>query len=197
MIRLEAARNISTTNKPTNEKLNGWKPLETKPRKDELWQAILECDSTKRPKNWSVQDMVKDLMKTSPTTSGAQGVVGNSEGHDTVVSETTAFVAVATLPSTDALAPKRWSRGQLLMMYLIMHRQTSPDETGMQANHSRILLSKLRWSQKLKQAITQPTSLKIGSLGSAMAAHQVCVCRLYHLLHTGLCPISPAAHSSL
>ena len=42
MIRLEAARNISTTNKPTNEKLNGWKPLETKPRKDELWQAILE-----------------------------------------------------------------------------------------------------------------------------------------------------------
>ena len=48
MIRLEAARKISITNKPTNDKLNGWKPLESKPRKDELWQAILERDSTKR-----------------------------------------------------------------------------------------------------------------------------------------------------
>ena len=51
MPRLEAARNISNTNKPASEKLNGWKPLQTKPRKDELWQAILERDSTKRPKH--------------------------------------------------------------------------------------------------------------------------------------------------
>ena len=41
MIRLEAAHKICITNKPTNDKLNGWKPLESKPRKDELWQAIL------------------------------------------------------------------------------------------------------------------------------------------------------------
>ena len=113
MPRLEAARNISNTNKPASEKLNGWKPLQTKPRKDELWQAILERDSTKKPKNWQVNDMVKYLMNTSPTTPGAQGVVGNSEGQDTVVPETTAIVATTTPPSTDAPGPKqRWSRNK-------------------------------------------------------------------------------------
>ena len=105
MIRLEAAYKISITNKPTNEKLNVWKPLETKPRKDELWQAILVPSWSATPPRgvqeaqeleiWSVHDMVKYLMTTSAITSGAQGAVGNSEGHgvphDTVVPEITAI----------------------------------------------------------------------------------------------------------
>ena len=37
--RLAEARKINHTNKPLGLKLGGWKPPQTKPRKQELWQA--------------------------------------------------------------------------------------------------------------------------------------------------------------
>ena len=61
--RLVEARKISQNNQPTNKKLTGWQPQNTKPRKQELWQAILERDHKQKPKNWSIEDMVKYLMK--------------------------------------------------------------------------------------------------------------------------------------
>ena len=61
--RLAEARRISDKNKPNNIKLTGWQPAQTKPRKQELWQAVLERDPSQRPKNWMIQDMVKYLLK--------------------------------------------------------------------------------------------------------------------------------------
>ena len=62
-VRLVEARKISHNNQPANKKLTGWKPQNTKPRKQELWQAILERDPKQKPKNWSIEDMVKYLMQ--------------------------------------------------------------------------------------------------------------------------------------
>ena len=63
--RLQAARAIKDNvikDGLSNLKLTGWQPANTKPRKAELWWALMERDPTARPKNWGVEKIVQALM---------------------------------------------------------------------------------------------------------------------------------------
>jgi len=74
--KLMAARGISSTNQPKSLKLTGWKPLETKPTKSELWQVIMERDPKLTPKNWKVEKMVAKLCEYDA------GIAGSTEGEE-------------------------------------------------------------------------------------------------------------------
>ena len=118
--RLEEARKISQTNKPANEKLNGWKPLNTKPRVKELWQAIVERDSTKKPKNWDLHDMVKWLLTNSPAIPQTQAGQQDLQNQANVSPITNAIVAVVQRDS-DGQGPKpRWSRNKFARVICII-----------------------------------------------------------------------------
>jgi hypothetical protein len=108
--RLDAARNISADNMPNNAKLNGWKPLNTKPRKPELWQAILERSSTARPKAWPIDAMVKWLQDNNPT----QPLPMHLSPAPTSPAITTPVTAVALVAvdtsAADSAHKQRWSR---------------------------------------------------------------------------------------
>ena len=58
-----SSQHLRELQKPKDYKLSGWQPVQTKPRKQELWQAILERDPSQRPKNWKIEEMVKYLIK--------------------------------------------------------------------------------------------------------------------------------------
>ena len=63
--RLQAARAIKEEviqEGLTNTKLTGWQPANTKPRKQELWWALMERDPSVRPKNWGAEKIVEKLM---------------------------------------------------------------------------------------------------------------------------------------
>ena len=49
--KLKHARNMPCDHVPADQKLNGFKPASAKPRQKELWQAVMERDPTKQPKN--------------------------------------------------------------------------------------------------------------------------------------------------
>ena len=75
--KIQAARTIHKGNPPAHHKLNGWAPPGDKPTKNELWYVLLERNPTLRPKNWSVETMVKTLseMEAQPAAQPAAGAV--------------------------------------------------------------------------------------------------------------------------
>ena len=52
--RLAEARKFCPPYKPNNIKFTGYKPPKSKPRMCELWQVVMECDATQRPKMWTL-----------------------------------------------------------------------------------------------------------------------------------------------
>ena len=61
--RLAEARKFCPTYKPNNIKLTGYKPPKSKPRMCELWQVVMECNATQRPKMWTLVKMVTRLVE--------------------------------------------------------------------------------------------------------------------------------------
>ena len=115
--RLAEARKINHTNKPLGLKLGGWKPPQTKPRKQELWQVILERDSSQRPKNWAIESMVKYLIQAPLATPDEQEEHGTTTPEPETPAVATngntalALVPAPAVPSTEESASKqRWSQ---------------------------------------------------------------------------------------
>ena len=111
--RLAEARKINHTNKPLGLKLGGWKPPQTKPHKQELWQVILERDSSQRPKNWAIESMVKYLIQAPLAPPDQQEEQGTPTTEPVATNGNTALALVPApaVPSTEESASKqRWSR---------------------------------------------------------------------------------------
>ena len=117
MDRLAQARNISGENKPTDAKLSGWKPLNTKPRKQEMWQAILERDPSQRPKNWKTEEMVKFLVEHpihDPSTIPEQA--GTPPGPTGTANVAPGALVVVDSDDKDASGKQRWSRNKFVRL---------------------------------------------------------------------------------
>ena len=98
--KLAQARLISQRNKPPAVSLAGFKPVKDKPRKAELWQAVMERDATQRPKNWGVAKMVTWLQEHDPAVAMQ---VATTPGGEALT------LAVVPLPTiTTTLLP--WAR---------------------------------------------------------------------------------------
>ena len=121
---LAEARKLSVTNKPHSFKLVGWKPLQTKPRKQELWQVILERDSTQKPQFWSVEKMVKHLTEPpKPSSANHNGVLTSALAHVVATEDGAQDVApnaiAVALPEESGSKP-RWSRNKCVCVIHII-----------------------------------------------------------------------------
>ena len=115
--KLTQARNITGSNKPDSLKLAGFKPAKEKPRKQELWQAVMERDSKQRPKHWPTEKMVNFLITTPPVVHPPvllpNGEVDLTAQRDPVASA--GPPVQDTTPEGDDLEAKkmRWSRNKM------------------------------------------------------------------------------------
>jgi len=119
---MTAARAISGTNKPENNKLIGWKPLDTKPRKQELWQALLERDPNLKPKEWTIAKMVQKLIDLPAGTTGPEvAEVASPEAALTPSDPPPVPVAAQKPKETEEQSAKcRWSRNKFVRVIHII-----------------------------------------------------------------------------
>ena len=112
--KLKSARNISCDHPPADQKLNGFKPASKKPRHRELWQAVMERDATKQPKNWSVESCVRFLILPANKPATAAGPNGTGTGEPEAAA---AEDEDAGNKEDDAAAPRLgWSRNYLVRL---------------------------------------------------------------------------------
>ena len=113
--KLKSARNISCDHPPADQKLNGFKPASKKPRHRELWQAVMERDATKQPKNWSVESCVRFLIlpANKPATAAGPNGTGTGEPEAAAAAED----EDAGNKEDNAAAPRlHWSRNYLVCL---------------------------------------------------------------------------------
>ena len=116
MVRLAGARNIGPDNKPVNVKLTGWCPTKSKPQQKELVVAVLERTPLSKPKNWSVEKLVKHLIENANSPIPLQELAAVPPAPPFVP---VAFATTALVVATEEAPEKhRWSKARCIRMLM-------------------------------------------------------------------------------